>query len=110
MKTIQIYDPPLCCSTGLCGTEVNPELVSLAALLTQLGQQGVTVERYNLGHQPMAFVQNPVVKDLLDTQGVESLPLFLLDGQIFRQGHYLSAPERAEFAATALGDLPQDPA
>ena len=64
MKTIQVYDPPMCCSTGLCGTEIDPALVSFAALLTQLSQKGVKVERFNLGQQPMAFVQNAAVKSL----------------------------------------------
>ena len=66
MNTIQIYDPPMCCSTGLCGNDIDPTLVSFAALLTQLSQKGVKVERFNLGQQPMAFVQNPTVKALLD--------------------------------------------
>ena len=71
MKTIQVYDPPMCCSTGLCGTEIDPALVSFAALLTQWSQKGVKVERYNLAQQPMAFVQNPTVKALLDSRSEE---------------------------------------
>ncbi|MDE3040328.1 MAG: arsenic metallochaperone ArsD family protein [Nitrospirota bacterium] len=59
MKTIQIYDPPLCCSTGICGTDMGPDLVNFATMLSQLGTHGIKVERYNLGQQPMAFVQNP---------------------------------------------------
>ncbi len=59
MKTIQVYDPPMCCSTGICGTDIDPDLVNFAAMLSQLGTHGIKVERYNLGQQPMAFVQNP---------------------------------------------------
>ena len=66
MKTLQTFDPPMCCSTGLCGTEVDPALVSYAALLSDLSQKGVAVERFNLGQQPMAFVQNPAVRALLE--------------------------------------------
>ena len=65
MKTIQVYDPPMCCSTGLCGTEIDPALISFAAMLTELRKQGVSVERYNLGQQPMAFVQNPLQLGIL---------------------------------------------
>ena len=60
MKTIQVYDPPMCCSTGLCGTEIDPALVRFAALLTQLSQKGIQVERYNLSQQPMALPSLPI--------------------------------------------------
>ena len=104
MKTIQVYDPPMCCSTGLCGNDIDPALVSFAALLTQLTQQGVKVERYNLGQQPMAFVQNPVVKTLLDQEGVAALPLILLDGEVYLKGRYLTDAERATLSRAALGE------
>ena len=104
MKTIQVYDPPMCCSTGLCGTEIDPALVSFAALLTQLSQKGVKVERYNLGQQPMAFVQNPAVKSLLDKEGVEVLPLIFVDGEVHLKGRYLTDTERETFSRAALGE------
>jgi hypothetical protein len=103
MKTIQVYDPPMCCSTGLCGNDIDPALVSFAALLSQLSQQGVKVERYNLGQQPMAFVQNPTVKALLDQEGVAALPLIFVDGEVHLKGRYLSEAERATFSRAALG-------
>jgi hypothetical protein len=103
MKTIQVYDPPMCCSTGLCGNEIDPALVSFAALLTQLSQQGVTVERYNLGQQPMAFIQNPVVKALLDTEGVAVLPLLFVDGEVRLKGRYLNEAERETLSRSARG-------
>ena len=102
MKTLQIYDPPMCCSTGLCGTEIDPALVSLAALLPQLSQQGVRVERYNLGQQPMAFVQNAQVKSLLDTEGMAALPLFLIDGAVHLKGRYPTDAERESLTAATV--------
>ncbi|MEI6196357.1 MAG: arsenite efflux transporter metallochaperone ArsD [Verrucomicrobiota bacterium] len=104
MKTIQVYEPPMCCSTGLCGNDIDPALVSFAAMLTQLGQQGVKVERYNLGQQPMAFVQNPTVKALLDQEGVAVLPVILLDGAVHLKGRYLTDAERATLSRAALGE------
>ena len=104
MKTIQVYDPPMCCSTGLCGNDIDPALVSFAALLTQLSQKGVKVERYNLGQQPMAFVQNPVVKALLDKEGAAVLPLILIDGEVHQKGRYPTDEERATFSRAALGE------
>jgi hypothetical protein len=104
MKTIQVYDPPMCCSTGLCGNEIDPALVSFAALLTQLSQRGVKVERYNLGQQPMAFVQNPSVKALLDKEGAEVLPLIFVDGAVCVKGRYLTDAERETLGRAALGE------
>lgn len=104
MKTIQVYDPPMCCSTGLCGNEIDPALVSFAALLTQLSQRGVKVERYNLGQQPMAFIQNPAVKALLDTEGVAVLPLLFVDGEMRLKGRYLTDDERQALSRDALGE------
>ena len=74
MNTVQVYDPPMCCSTGICGPEVDPNLVQFAALLSRLQHRGVAVERYNLGQQPMAFVQNPKVKALLQTRRHRDAP------------------------------------
>lgn len=104
MKSIQVYDPPMCCSTGLCGNNIDPALVSFASLLKRLTQKGVTVERFNLGQQPMAFVQNPEVKALLDKEGVGSLPLILLDGKVHVKGRYLTGPEREAFYRIVLGE------
>ena len=104
MKAIQVYDPPMCCSTGLCGNDIDPALVSFAALLTGLVQKGAKVERYNLGQQPMAFVQNPTVKALLEKEGVAALPLILLDGEVHLKGRYLTDAERATFSRDVLGE------
>lgn len=101
VKTIQIYDPPMCCSTGLCGNDIDPALVSFAAHLKQLAEAGVQVERYNLGQQPMAFVQNPAVKSLLDQEGVESLPVIFWDGAVQLKGRYPTAAEREDWLRTA---------
>lgn len=103
MKTIQVYDPPMCCSTGLCGTEVDPALISFAAFLTQLSQKGVQVERFNLGQQPMAFVRNPAVKAVLDTDGVDALPLIFIDGALHLKGRYLTDAERSLLADGMVG-------
>ena len=104
MKTIQIYDPPMCCSTGICGTDIDPDLVNFAALLSQLGTRGIKIERYNLGQQPMAFVQNAAVKALLDAEKTEALPVIFLDGEVYLKGRYPTKAERVAFFRAALGE------
>lgn len=103
MKTIQVYDPPMCCSTGICGPDIDPDLVNFAAMLSQLGTHGIKVERYNLGQQPMAFVQNPAVKALLDTEGAEVLPLIFWDGEVHLKGRYPTKVERPAWFRAAMG-------
>lgn len=104
MKNIQVYDPPMCCSTGVCGNDIDPALVNFSAMLTQLSARGVKVERYNLGQQPMAFVQNAVVKELLDKEGMESLPAIFVDGALHLKGRYLTDDERETLSkAVAAG-------
>jgi hypothetical protein len=104
MKTVQIYDPPMCCSTGICGTDIDPDLVSFAGMLSQLGTHAIKIERYNLGQQPMAFVQNPVVKALLEEEQTGALPIIFLDGEVYMKGHYPTKEERVAFFRAALGE------
>ncbi|MSU33132.1 MAG: arsenite efflux transporter metallochaperone ArsD [Pedosphaera sp.] len=101
MKTFESYDPPMCCSTGLCGSGIDPVLVNYAALLNGLGRKGVTIYRYNLGQQPMAFVQHPLVKALLDVDGVEVLPVVLVDGAVYLKGRYPTAAENEALLKSA---------
>jgi len=93
----------MCCSTGICGTDVNPDLVSFAAMLAQLANHGVSIERYNLGKQPIAFVRNPIVKALLEKEGAEGLPLIFWDGEVYLKGRYPTKVERPEWVRAARG-------
>ena len=95
MKAIQVFDPALCCSTGVCGVDVDQSLVNFSADVDWARQQGATVERFNLAQQPMAFAHNPAVKGYLERSGAEGLPLILVDGEVALAGRY---PRRAEIA------------
>lgn len=101
MKTITLYDPPMCCSTGVCGPEVDPLLPRVAGMLSQIGDHGVTVERYNLAQQPIAFAQNADVRAILEKEGTEALPLIYIDGQLELKGRYPEQPERAAWVQRA---------
>jgi hypothetical protein len=95
MTTIQIFDPALCCSTGVCGVEADQALISFAADLDWAKLNGARIERFNLAHQPMAFADNAAVKGFLERSGQEALPVILVDGEIALAGRY---PNRAELA------------
>lgn len=95
MTSIKIYDPAMCCSSGVCGVDVDQQLVSFSADVDWLKEQGGQIERFNLAQQPMAFAENAAVKDFLQRSGQEGLPLVLVDEQIALAGRY---PRRAEMA------------
>ncbi|MDZ4819887.1 MAG: arsenite efflux transporter metallochaperone ArsD [Planctomycetota bacterium] len=87
---VQVFDKPMCCSTGVCGPQVDPVLPRFAADLEWLKTQGHPVERFNLAQQPAAFIENPEVHQLLATQGTDCLPLIMVDGHIVSQRAYPS--------------------
>ncbi len=103
--TIRVYDPALCCATGVCGTSVDPELARFAGDLAWLSARGVTIERYNLAQQPGAFVE-PTVRAALETLGEAALPLVQLGGATIATGHYPSRGVLARLAGLPL-ELPQ---
>lgn len=89
MKKLEVYDPAMCCSTGVCGPDVDPALVAFAADLKWIAEQGVTVQRYNLGQEPQAFAANPAVIKEVEA-GMDRLPVIAIDGHIVSTGIYLS--------------------
>ncbi len=44
MTKLEVYDPAMCCSTGVCGPEVDPALVTFAADLKWVEAQGIAVQ------------------------------------------------------------------
>ncbi len=74
MTTLQVFDPAMCCSSGVCGPSVDPILPRFAADLEWLKSKGVAVERYNLAQQTAAFTANAVVKQSLNKHGTKCLP------------------------------------
>jgi len=99
---IQIFDPPMCCSTGVCGPAVDPELVRFAADLDWLARQGVEVERFNLSQQPADFVSTAVVKDMLAKEGNDCLPLIIADGAVLWKGKYPTRQMLAGYAGIEM--------
>ncbi len=97
MTRVEIFDPPLCCSSGVCGPEVDAELPRFAGDLAWLSRSGVEVVRFNLAQEPAAFARNPIVLEAMK-KGGDTLPLILVDGRISCRGRY---PSRGELAVWA---------
>lgn len=102
MKKMQIFEPAMCCPTGLCGVGVDPELLRLSTVLDTLQKKGVIVDRFNLNSAPMEFVTQTAVNAFINAHGVDGLPVTVLDGAIVLTGRY---PSNAEF--TEWLDLPE---
>lgn len=101
MTKVEVFDPPMCCSTGVCGPHVDPVLVRFAADLRWLAKEGVQVERYTLSRQPQALATNTIVKGLLEKEGNECLPLILVDGQVASKGRYAAREYLARLSGLA---------
>jgi AhpD family alkylhydroperoxidase len=95
---VQVFDPAMCCSTGVCGPAVDPRLVRFAADLDWLKSQGASVERFNLAQEPRAFAENAAVKAALEATGEAALPLVEVDGEVKSRGVYPSRDELALWA------------
>jgi len=98
MTTIHVFDPAMCCSSGVCGPSIDPQLARFAADLDWLKSQGVTVERFNLSQQPAAFAADTEVKDALESKGEAGLPLVKVNGDVRSIGTYPSREELAGWA------------
>ena len=103
MKKLEIFEPALCCPTGICGVGVDTELLRISTVLDTLAKKDITVERYNLQSTPQVFVTNKVVNQYIQAHGVEGLPVAVLDGEIVMKGRY---PSNEEFSK--LLDIPKD--
>jgi len=95
---LEVFDPPMCCSTGVCGPGVDPVLVNFTADLDWLKRQGIEVERYNLSQQTQHFIDNELVANTLRQDGNDCLPLILLDNKIVSKGAYPNRNKLAEIA------------
>ena len=93
MKKMQIFEPAMCCSTGLCGVGVDPELLRISTVLSTLETNGVKIDRFNLSNDPQEFISNTVVNEFLDSKGADGLPVILLDNAIVLSGKYPSNEE-----------------
>jgi hypothetical protein len=86
--TVTVFDPALCCSTGVCGPSVDPALVEFARDVRWLESQGVTVRRFGLTSEPAPFAENPRVQGLLAAFGTSALPAVLVNDEIIGYGRY----------------------
>lgn len=96
MKTMKIYEPAMCCPTGLCGVGVDPELLRISTVLNTLKQSGIDVPRFNLTSAPDEFVKSKAVTEFLQKFGPDKLPVATVEDMIVIAGRY---PTNDEFTS-----------
>ncbi len=107
-SSLKVYDPPMCCSTGVCGTDVNEKLVEFAGLLKKIEAHGIKVSRFNLSQQPRAFAENDDVRAALARMGQAGLPLVYIDDDLVISGRYPDSKELLDLLGINDSDIPAD--
>ena len=109
MSKVEIFDPALCCSTGVCGPSVDPELTRVATAIFLLEKKGHDIKRHNLGFEPAVFVENKEVNKVLHEKGPDSLPITLVEGGVTKIGNYPTNGELAEWFGVQAVELIEKP-
>ena len=99
MNTVHIYDPSLCCSSGVCGEDVDQSLVDISATLVNAKAEGIEVVSHNLANAPLDFAAEPAVKRLLTDEGSDALPAIVVNGRLVLSGRYPSIDELRAWSA-----------
>jgi hypothetical protein len=90
---IEIFEPNLCCSTGVCGPAPDKDLVNLNEMTQTAKKAGVTINRYAINQQPLAFTSNNVIREYIRENGTGNFPVTLIDGEIVKEKAYPSWEE-----------------
>ena len=91
--TIEIFDPPMCCPTGVCGPGVDPALLDISEaiqIITAEYDGRATIERHVLSQQPAKYTERPEILDRLQRHGAAVLPITLVNGAVVKERTYPS--------------------
>jgi hypothetical protein len=86
--TVEFFDPPMCCPTGLCGPTLDQSLLDVSDMILTLETEGLKVERYQMTSHPQAFLGNPDVMRLVREKQMAALPISVVRGQVVKVGAY----------------------
>lgn len=103
MKRMTIFEPALCCPTGICGPSVDPELLRMSTVVNNMRKNKIKISRFNLSGNPEKFMEYEVVNRTINEEGMESLPITMVDNVIVKKGSY---PTNAEICE--LMDMTED--
>jgi hypothetical protein len=99
---IRIYEPGMCCPTGLCGPSINPEIMRITTVMNTLEKDNVDIKRFNLTSNPDEFVNNNIINNLLVNEGEEVFPVTLLNDEIVKKRNYPNNEELSNWTGIKL--------
>ena len=108
MSKLTIFEPAMCCETGLCGVGVDPELLRISTITNTLKKHGIDVERYNLSSAPNVFVQNKQINEILNKEGIKVLPVTMVNDKIIKKSTYPTNEELMTILGVTLNSLEED--
>lgn len=109
MNKVEIFDPAMCCSTGVCGPSVDPELTRVAAAVYSLEKKGLNIKRYQLTNDPDKFAENKEINRVFIEKGPNALPIVLVNDLVVKTGSYPTNEEFAEWFEVKAGELTEKP-
>lgn len=92
-SAVELFDPPMCCPTGLCGPALDQTLLDVNEMILSLQEEGVYVERYQMTSHPQKFIGNDEVMRLVRERQMEALPITAVHGQVIKVGMYPTVDE-----------------
>lgn len=98
---VEIFDPPMCCPTGMCGPTIDPTLLDVNEMVLVLQGEGIPVARYQMASHAQAFVNNREVIRLVREKQLAALPVTVVNGRIVKVGAY---PTLAEVRAAMTNE------
>ena len=99
---VEIFDPPMCCPTGLCGPTLDQTLLDVSELIVALQKEGMRVERYQMSSHPQNYLNQPEVMRLVREKQMAALPIIMVRGKIVATGTY---PKLTDFQNYLNGDI-----
>ncbi len=90
---VEFFDPPMCCSTGLCGPTLDQTLLNVNEMIMSLQHEKLRVERYQMASNPNAFLGNTEVMKLVREKEMTALPITVVRGKVIKVGTYPTSDE-----------------
>ncbi|KRM59547.1 arsenite efflux transporter metallochaperone ArsD [Secundilactobacillus malefermentans] len=103
MKKIELFEPAMCCATGVCGPSVNQDLLRITSAFEALNEDaGIEARRYNLSQNPKIFTQRPEILAEIQINADSALPITEIDGEIVKTGSYPTTAELSDYTGLAF--------
>ena len=109
MTKVEVFDPAMCCSTGVCGPSVDPELTRVSSAVYSLEEMGFDIKRYQLTSNPEKFAENDEITRIFLEKGPDALPVVLLNDKAVKVGSYPTNEEFAQWFNVKQEELTEKP-